>query len=75
MNIRDLLIEEIDLHGEVYVATVGDDGVEMHWSGELYPGVEKDLKTEDGTYPDWFARKEVVTIGSTKDGGLMIAVE
>lgn len=74
MNIRDFLIEEIHFGCPVIVATVGDAGAEIHWSGQLRPGVEAGLRGEDGALPDWFKR-EVVAMGTTKDGSIMIAVE
>ena len=74
MNIRDLLIEEIWLGGAIHVATVDGAETKMCWSGELHPGMEESLKGSDGVFPEWFTR-EVVAIGASKDGCLMIAVE
>ena len=75
MNIKDLLIEEISFSGGVHVASVGETGAEFHWSGDLYPGMEHDLRAEDGSLPDWFAKKEVMGIAASDGKSLMIVVE
>ena len=75
MNIHDLMIEEIAFSGTVSVASAGDAGVQFHWSGILEPGVEDELRDGNGALPDWFAKREVVGIGSTHDGSVMVVIE
>ena len=76
MNIRDFLIEEVEFSCTVHVASVDDvAGAQLHWSGELLPGMEGALRAEDGILPDWFSKREVTAIGATRDGCLMIIVE
>ena len=72
MTIKDLLIEQIFLSGEVFVASAND--ATPYWTGALFPEVEDDLRGEDGELPGWFTDMEVVAIGAADDGGLLVAV-
>lgn len=73
MTINDLLIEGIWVEGEVFVASAND--ASSYWAGQLHPGLKEELRAEDGSLPDWFARMEVVAIGAAAGGGLLMAVE
>lgn len=72
MTIKDLIIEEIFLSGDVFVASAND--VTPYWVGKLYPGVEDKLRDDEGNLPEWFDSMEVVAIGAADDGGLLVAV-
>lgn len=72
MTIKDLIIEEVFLSGETFVASVNN--ATHYWTGRLFPGVEADLRDEDGKLPEWFDSMEVVAIGAADDGGLLVAV-
>ena len=72
MTIKDLIIEEIFLLGDIFVASAND--ATPYWTGRLFLGVEADLRNEEGKLPEWFDSTEVVAIGAADDGGLLVAV-
>ena len=72
MTIKDLMIEQIFLSGEAFVASAKE--MTPYWTGKLFPGVEDGLRDEDGELPRWFNSMEIVAIGAADDGGLLIAV-
>ena len=72
MTIKDLIIEEIFLLGDIFVASAND--ATPYWTGRLFLGVEADLRNEEGKLPEWFDSMEVVAIGAADDGGLLVAV-
>lgn len=73
MTVNDLLTEDIWFEGDVFVASAND--AVSYWTGQLHPGLKEELRAEDGSLPDWFARMEVVAIGAAAGGGLLMAVK
>lgn len=72
MTMKGLVREEIFLFGETFVASA--NGAAHYWTGRLLPGVEDELRDEDGKLPGWFDSMEVVAIDASDDGGLLVAV-
>lgn len=72
MTIKDLIIEEVFLSGETFVASANN--ATHYWTGRLLPGVEDELRDDEGKLPEWFDSMEVVAIGAADDGGLLVAV-